>query len=883
MKKIDYRKIFTQLLKEYPHDLDKIEKVQIDAKTHGSDISLSFEDIIKSNIWSVNEMIRLLIFFGYDKYDHFLQFINEDGTLIELSDYEYLIKFGMLNGFSALMKTYQNGRLFMKEIYMKNCIDESAKNNRYLKVLATIKRECKDKDKSSFIRVVLKYLPENLLKDLSIFIIDSKDIRLIKKYIDYIDVDFYLKEAAATGKIDIVKLFLSHGAKKEHLINSIIPSEYSPIEVAISNNDYKMVKFINENGIHDNKTRLASILEFATKFECKKSYCYNIMKVCLCNNEYSFDIYNIPESLKIRSKIVDFIFDNMDNLEIINYNYLIAYTLMVRDLTLFKKYSGSVDEHKSINISYLFDIYFAFHRDQDERFIIPFLDFVKSLNNKYDAYSKLLDYYVENIVKPSKVFFSDAFNEELLKRIPIEKRKDICLVPYCKNLTSLNVLLKLGYDINQRDDDNKSILFHLLSDKSDISDIEMELFKYLVKNADVSIRDNNNNKTALYYAMQKFNTRNEFSFADRKHKVKVRTNLEKAVGILISKMEKVDVCNEDIKTVLEGRMEAFSEYGDMIYLECVYEHHKDLFDALLDKGFHLSDKMLKKIFDSIYPKEHLGLDKIIDLDKTKEYLYTKLDRNNEIQVLNIEEEFNNLENLTEYGKLTFAEFITRLKEFNNKIVSLKDFYEFSIKNKFNPERYLEYAKEKFYTVYDNLDGYLLLIIIIGLKKFGDDKLEDILEALPNYNLNSFVEGADINLYKEDYIAQVSDVIGVNHEGKPIYDINRFKKCKIEEKEYGRISFTGTLVQYAILKDNLELVKLLQKRGASLTLFIDGCSHTWDYVNSKEMKDYLESVIGDEYLSTLDEEEKAYYLSLFDQQFDADGEKPVRLTLGRSED
>ena len=50
-----------------------------------------------------------------------------------------------------------------------------------------------------------------------------------------------------------------------------------------------------------------------------------------------------------------------------------------------------------------------------------------------------------------------------------------------------------------------------------------------------------------------------------------------------------------------------------------------------------------------------------------------------------------------------------------------------------------------------------------------------------------------------------------------------------------------------------------------------------------MKDYLESVIGDEYLSSLDEEEKAYYLSLFDQQFDADGEKPVRLTLGRSED
>ena len=52
MKKIDYKKLLKRLIDEYPHELDKIEKIVDDANKSGQVARIEFDEIIKSNIWS---------------------------------------------------------------------------------------------------------------------------------------------------------------------------------------------------------------------------------------------------------------------------------------------------------------------------------------------------------------------------------------------------------------------------------------------------------------------------------------------------------------------------------------------------------------------------------------------------------------------------------------------------------------------------------------------------------------------------------------------------------------------------------------------------------------------------------------------------------------
>ena len=68
MKEINYKKILKQLIEEYPHELDKIEKVINDAKENGQFVRIEFSEIIKSNIWDSEEKARLLTLLGYNKY-----------------------------------------------------------------------------------------------------------------------------------------------------------------------------------------------------------------------------------------------------------------------------------------------------------------------------------------------------------------------------------------------------------------------------------------------------------------------------------------------------------------------------------------------------------------------------------------------------------------------------------------------------------------------------------------------------------------------------------------------------------------------------------------------------------------------------------------------
>lgn len=950
MKKIDYKKILDRLINEYPHDVDKIEKIVNDArnsKENFSYLTISFKDIITNKDWTSDEKARLLRIFDYNVREIEMDIIDEYKVTRPVYAYLHTIKHDNLSGFEALMKIHKEVKHDRYGEYISN--DES-----YREIFSAVIRECKPEKKSTYLKTILNTLTTdeikglietyytgpfiNAIENLGIFnhIISSNDLNLIKEYIGYIDdINIYLSKAVETGNIEIVKFFLKNGADINYLSDEVILGSLTPLKTAINNNDYEMVKFLIENGVdfnlqvncddfmnqlknyiinvYDRHGRIkkfgestepeaieslkylrgASPLEHATKLS-KKGYkreiCYNIFGVYFegqaytSNNNLKVNMYSLSKEVINRGKIVDLIFDKIEDKTSINYNDLIGFTFVTRDIEKFNKYvQHAIDNKFPVDFDRLFELYFQFHIQDEKDMLTPFLDFLSKYDKEGNVYLKLMNYYINSEMKPHVVpkFYIDKFNKAVLQKIPEEKRKNIYLVPYCKDINTLEELLSLGFDINQTTETGNNILLYLLCNRSrtdELNEDEMELFNYLLENLDLSTKDNNN-KTPLYYAMQKFDTKDEYLYTS-KDQIGTRTNLETAVAALINKMDKDDVCNDDIKMVLEERLEYCSNYGEKIHLEYVYQHHKELFDALIEKGFKLSDKILSDIFKSVYPKDENRKETLpekIDMNSTLDYIYQNLDSNTEIQELDIEKEFNELVVAIDSRQdTTFDEFLEKITNFNNQITDLNMFYENNIKEKFNPEKYLEYAKERYNTTYNNLDDYLTLIIIRALNKYGTEKLADILDTIPNYDINHRVANKDVGLNYWNYVAQVNSVVDIDDDGYPIYDDTRFEAENVITNRYNdTIEFSGGLMQYAILTDNLPMVKQLQEKGAELTFYTDNGeeteNHTWDYVNSQAMQDYMEIFVGNRTYSNLSDQEKQYYLKLVTENNQTDTE------------
>ena len=936
MKKIDYKKLLKRLIDEYPHELDKIEKIVDDADKNGQVARIEFDAIIKSYIWSSDEKARLLRLFGYNKREHEIRYTDRGNCEFKTRDYLYTIEHDILSGFEALMKVYKDIESHYTSTYI-------SKDDSYRDIFADVIKKCKDENKVTYLKAILDNLTTEDIKRLiapyysgnihticngSIFtnIIASKDLNLIKEYIDYVDdINMYLQEAVATGDIEIVKFFLDKGADINYLTDEVVLGRLTPLKTAIANNDYEMAKFLIDNGAdvnlqvdgtnfinrlnnqievidrinlfnpyyhresfneEDEKAkqhkyiRVSSPLEYAIKLReqgYKGDPYYTSYKVYFkgethnVKNDLLVDKNTVSEQVKNRGALVDLIFDKLEDKKSINYNDLINFTFITRDVEKFKKYKEyAIEYNYQFDFDSLFEMYFNFAYGNGKEMVIPFMDLIAKYDKDSNLYLKLFNYYLnKGIIKYGiyNKFSIDDFNKELLNRISEEKRKKIFLIPYCKDIDSLKYLISFGFDINQTDEKGRNILYYLLCDRyvwEDLTEQEIKLFNYLLDNLNLSMKDKDN-KTVLYYAIQKFNTKNEYYYA-RKNVAGTRSKLEKAVVVLISKMPKEDVCNDDITKALEGRLKLKGNYGEqLIYFECIYQYHKELFEALIDKGFVLSDRILNSMFESLYPKDEREKERLkdkINMDETLDFLYSKLDRNVEIQELDIEQEFNNLTHQIDGEGITFDEFLENIKKFNNQIISLNQFYENTIKKRFNPERYLQYAKEKYNTVYANLDRYLLLALIKTVRKFGNEKLAIVLDNLPNYDINTRVWCEDIGLIYWQYLEQVENIIGSDKDGNLIYGDDRFHCENVYARDYDEpIEFSGGLIQYAILTDDLPLVKLLQEKGASLNFYIDGEDYTWDYVGSYTMLNYIESIIGKKKYSDLDGDEKSYYLSL----------------------
>lgn len=878
MEQLNYQRILERFINKYPHHLDTIEEIVQDGnkvKQHNYLDSMSLKEIIISTVWNTEEKIRLLNIFNYNTCGETFVYQKNYHESNEIPAYLYTIKFDLLSSFNALMIAYQNSKKLNDELY-------SSKFDFYRNVFFDIASEDKINQELYLKAVInnldpeinLNFAPyyegtslENICNK-SIFssILKSKNLELIRLYLPYIsNINTYFQEAVATKSIEIVKLFLENGADVNYVEKEAFLGKITPLKMAIMNSDYEMFQFLINHGANPNlkvdfSNLVTNLSEYDTEIFLKfEDYGNDSLRkrlmdklkyinesspleyaIYLVNNgdlKFSYDIEKDSYlRLKNYQKIIDDLFDLVEENAIIDCTQLIRYSLQIKNLETLKKYTNlAIDNKSPIDFNSLFSDYFLFHLNDDMGILQVFLDFL----NKYDPAQEIVcnffNYYFIHDIKSRNYFQNTDFNRLLLNNISKEKRCNYCLVPYCKDLPALELLLSLGYEINQVDEDGRNILYYLFKNESSL---DRDLFDYLLKNLNLSQKDNKN-KNALYYGMLYLDENTCIGIQNPK-----RVKIEEAVSILVSRMTRHDVCDSELNQILEKKLYTSCDYSLQTYLcEYLFEYHKVIFEKLIDKGFKLSEKILNTFFDYSYVYFEERIDNKEKQNYKLDFLYEKLDNNTEIQILDIQLEFQKIITcLNNQVNLSFEEFKIILKEFNYKIISLNSFYLTNIKKKINPNRYLEYVKDKYNTTYNHLNDYLLFLIIRGIQKYGNESLEEILNLLPNYDINNYVVEADVNFSWWSYVAQTSNIIGTDEKGYPLYGNEHFSAQKVEEGDNENVEFTGNLMQYAILIDNLSMVRLLQKRGANLQFFIENEDYTWNYINSYTMLNYIESFL-----------------------------------------
>lgn len=958
MGEINYKKLLLKLIEDNHHELNKIEKVILDSRNgdYYNRADLSFDFIINDKEWNAEEKEKLLRLFGYEKFEHKLEYTSKYNNTEEMDAASHMIAFDNLSGFTAYMNCFKD----IKQHYVGSYItkDEAYKSILYLINAQTDKQFVERKDikyskvftkerELEFMKAALSILSEEDKKRLcadyyvahtlkavsneSIFIniIKTCNIELIDEYVKYIDnISSYLSYAVETGNISVVKHFLDLGADINYYPNEGIYGLLTPLKRAITNNDYEMVKFLTDNGadidlsvqekdfidnlhntslnifdrwnnVHlknckenDNDVkdlkylRTSTPLEYAITLEKDNNYlhkyCYNRYSISFegetnyVKNSINIDIHpttHTEEQIN-RAKIVNLLFEKSNKQ--FDATNLICSALVTQDTENINKYINYVIENKmEIDINRVFKVFLSLNLNDFSEFIDVLMQLIKQYSeNPTETIKELFDKYLEEKAKHHviKEFYLNDYTNTLLNCLSSDERKNIILMPYVKDVATAQKLLELGFDINQTDENGINILINLLGNRScfeDITKSEKELFEFLTainpetnkRLIDITHKDNNN-KNALYYALQEINTKDEYLYGS-KEKVYTYTEFEGVVADLIDMLPAKEVNNPDILNVLENRMTTYSsDYGERIYAEFVYQHHEKLMRALRRKKA-ISDKMYEEIFEKLNPtdeRESEVLNKRVQVESSIDFVYEVLDKNTKIQKLSIENNYNKYIKYLKTEKTTFEEYTYIFKKLIFDLDKLKLFYEQNITKKYDQNKYLKYVKDKYNVSYNDLSYYVLKLIIFGIKEYGSDKLPIILELCPGYDINTILYGEDIDMYFYSYL---EDVI-IDHyydDGYPVQPINRFEPENININEDGKILFTGSLIHYGILINDIKLVEYLKSIGANAKLVIENQDYSWDYVNSLEMTELIEPEIGSKDLSGLTEDEKKYLLSL----------------------
>lgn len=936
MGTVNLEKLFKKVYEEDHHNLDLLIKIYIerDLPYWDEEAKTIFQKVIYDRSWSAEEKARLIdeLHIGFverrlkinnnekdiPNFAHTLMFKNETGLKALVIHGFKLVDEKNLSSWLASILYYINQRTFstyQKEI-KDNHVDTYGPSGEHEYFGYIYPGQFTHKDELSYMKLVLSVIPEEMIpklvnENINIinFIINTQNFKFIDKYLDLYngDISVFLPAAVETGNLYLVKHLVSKGANPNYQYKSQVNT---PVEVAVLCNYNHILKYLIECGAsvdikRNHRDQLYSATEMSyllTKYHQHVGlgyYCsYDFMRphqgVKLwgnSENEYTRTPGSeVPKKSIKRTEIVHTCFENSNLKNELDYTSILITSIFSVDKKYINEYVKYIRENNiDIDLFKILDFIKISNCDNNDEIIQYLKDYIiPCCTNASEKITKYLNNIVTEwpIVKSEQeaghaIKYSITYIDTLLNFVSDEDKKNVILVPHVRNVRNLKVLLKHGFDVNQKDEHGNTILINLFTirdvsyDYGDFSEDEFELFKFLTKKdqetnetlSDITIC-NESGYNALAMGIKFLHLHDEDGKSEINN-VNIKTKVETALVELTSMLPKECVDIDSVHKMLErrliyrdigpdGKRDGITFQHGKLLPVCVYQNHFYLFTEL-KKKMNFSKKFSHNFFDEYFSliEGVFGTLTNIDYEKTEEFLYSCIDDDNEIQHLSISNVFDELSK--KLPNASYEEYLKMLQELSETSRLLEEFYHKHISNKICKDKYLEFVAKKYGTRYDVSQHYLIQFISYGISNFGIDKVEEILHACPQFDNNS-IESFKIPLnFASIYSANFEyfDAAGYPHE------IDGMTWPKIAKKRFWDLCddetyMKGTLMSYAILLDDLELVKKLERLGFD---FYPECDEEvdiiWDYVTSSKMKEYLESKVGSQFFAGLNGNEIEY--------------------------
>ena len=884
---IDYNKVIKYLIEHEPHNIDAICEV---LKNHDFN-DISYESIFFNENWSIDEKERILRTY-YDIQIHDNTFkVNEKSLFHKMVNYDFF------DEYMLFLKVFKNNIYYgvtLNAIYGYNVSDRNTKFA--INDLAKIVK---------FVKPLLEIIPKEEIKQYFLAVIRTEDLDLIKQYAPYVDhleqyFGYIFMQDFNGSKVAITKTLIDCGANPNHLPEGRGNDQLTPLKAAIRTNNFDIVKLLVENGADINLTRSRKDIPYRFKsdlvhFASPLSYAstmdgvekgYDDVKIrfdthpdewyCQSHDYILLDSNN--ETLKERIKIIDYLFENSN--KNVNQTKFIKTNLVLRNYDNIHKYMTYFKEHnKPVDISAYTDLIWLNGIDYKNPELV---DLIVDIIDKYSSNPqlKITKILNESIKNASGFLELSYFEKTLLEYLDENHRKRVRIVPYVKTIEDLEYLLGLGFNINQTTENGLNILMQQLGYYYEYEQNDnIDLFNYLAKidpETNTSLIDlthkDKEGKNALYYAIEFLKIDDSFveigtftEIGTRYEKKKITrcypadiSNRERFIIDLINLLPEQEINDPHVIYALEEQFYnkdsnciKVKDYIKTRYLLC----HKELLLALR-KHFKFSDELLKHILKDLYGEassiDEISADgdehfvrcygKFPIFSETLDFIYENLDKNCEIQDISIEANYGLYTSYLENNNITFEQFLCMLRQIGMDIDKLNEFKKEVVPKKIDPKRYLDYAFWKYRVIYEDLDDYALLFLLEGIHRFGAENLDDMLAVIPNVNINKslylpLIAASDGKKYLDSYYnACIEPTPGL------FMDHNTNTK-------YEYIYFTGTLIHFAILNNDLELVKKLKDNYARIFGFKNIDPNKFIDENNEEMKEYIRSQI---YTKTFDD-------------------------------
>ena len=863
--------VFKQILKDDPKNIGAIEKLALMKGFYNS--TLSFVDILSSEIWNKDEKIKLCKIFHYDqKVNEKIEWDRRDVTYAfwcegtfplehciiskSLSGAEAVLDMGGLPTYSTIpsIPAYIEDQKLRCDL--ARVILEKFKDNKETDVFF----HCNGNSKTSYKmkNIIQRYIDKRWdlvnseqpvtddwieLSPLNT-IIKSKDKELIKVCLKYCDdINPSLNAAVLTGNTEIVDILLDLGAEIDYSDKKIGLNNVCALKTAIDNNDLNMVKHLHKRGANLNLVHNQNEIDIITKLtnpdknkdhyshdpsrekdkehrrfkwlSSPLNYGVKIDKASNAHNyvgNYKIEFYNgvtyynssskTVLDLKKRQEVIDYLIDNGAKNEDgqLNYTDLIKLSIFSGSIVSFKKYISMAVKNEKLNtieIDKIIDFAFSIDAFENQEIFNEVINFAHIVKNGMinDINSQIISKLMPKIIYRSFEHFQ-KYNQLITELTSKLSKDEIKKIPACSSITNIEeikFLMSLGYDINAKNEDGNNTLMNMISkgknskDRTpNVSERFVDDIKFLVDNG-INLGDiNNNGDNSLSLAISRIieyghsecydlNRYSNVDFYDRRYK--------EALIYMIQKANKKDVMQDIVVKRTEKTLQPI--YGQSL--------HQDLILELKKKGFKFTDEYFESVLQEGLSNEYIR-EQGIDCE----------------QILNF-----------------------MLDNFNNSNVGLgNDSHSNKIKLIYYMQKGYSNSKKSYDVIRKILKRYY-----ITTKEQLDFEKNPHLKKL---NSDSSSEKPDVYYDIQNSLGEI--FVMANDLFSPKQACQLIDSCPIYDLDFeiDNNSWNGPIMQAAIKNNNIVLAKMLAQRGAKIDYINhNGEDRTWGYVETSEMKEFVE--------------------------------------------